>query len=96
LLQRAGTAAAQVAEVIMTGAFGFSLAPDVLKKVAILPETMVKKVRFVPAGALAGVARMLCDPKAVGLLDSLVGALTPYPLSGTPAFEKAFLQAIDF
>jgi uncharacterized 2Fe-2S/4Fe-4S cluster protein (DUF4445 family) len=96
LLQRTGTVAEEVAEVIMTGAFGFSLTPEVLKKVAILPETMVKKVRFVPAGALAGVVRFLREPQAAGHLDSLIGTLTPYPLSGTPAFEKAFLQAIDF
>lgn len=96
LLQRAGLVAAQVAEVVMTGAFGFSLAPQTLKKVAMLPESMVEKVRFMPAGALAGVVRLLSEPEAIASLDALVGALTPYPLSGTPAFEKAFLQAIDF
>ncbi len=96
LLQRAGVAVGQVEDVVMTGAFGFSLAPEALKRVAMLPGNMVDKVRFVPAGALEGVSRYLREPQAAGRLESLVGALTPYPLSGTPAFEKAFLHAIDF
>ncbi len=96
LLQRAGVDAEQVHDVVMTGAFGFSLAPAALKRVAMLPGNMVDKVRFVPAGALEGVARYLCEPQAADRLESLVGALTAYPLSGTPAFEKAFLHAIDF
>jgi hypothetical protein len=62
----------------------------------MLPGNMVDKVRFVPAGALAGVARYLCEPQAAERLASLVGSLTAYPLSGTPAFEKVFLHAIDF
>ncbi|MEJ2201789.1 MAG: ASKHA domain-containing protein, partial [Desulfuromonadaceae bacterium] len=96
LLQRAGVLADQVEEVVLTGAFGFSLLPNVLKRVAILPETVVEKVRFMPAGALAGVIRFLREPRAVGVLDALTGTLRPYPLSGTPAFEKAFLRALDF
>ncbi|OHB32745.1 MAG: hypothetical protein A2X84_05635 [Desulfuromonadaceae bacterium GWC2_58_13] len=96
LLQRAGVDADQVQDVVMTGAFGFSLAPTALKRVAMLPGNMVDKVRFVPAGALEGVARYLREPRAAGRLDSLVGELTAYPLSGTAAFEKAFLHAIDF
>jgi hypothetical protein len=62
----------------------------------MLPGNMVDRVRFVPAGALEGVARYLCEPLAAKRLDSLARELVPYPLSGTPAFEKAFLHAIDF
>lgn len=96
LLGRAGVAAEQVGAVLLTGSFGLSLAPETLKKVAMLPENMVDRVRFVPAGALLGTVRYLLEPEAATRLESLVQSLKPYPLSGTPAFETAFLHAIDF
>lgn len=96
LLGRAGVAAGQVGAIILTGSFGLSLAPEALKKVAMLPENMVDRVRFVPAGALLGTVRYLLEAGAATRLESLVKSLTPYPLSGTPAFETAFLHAIDF
>ncbi|MDX9709276.1 MAG: ASKHA domain-containing protein [Trichloromonas sp.] len=96
LLGRAGVAAEQAGAVLLTGSFGLSLAPEALKKVAMLPENMVDRVRFVPAGALLGTVRYLLEPGAATRLESLVKNLTPYPLSGTPAFETAFLHAIDF
>ena len=96
LLQRAAAGGDQVREVVVTGAFGLSLAPEDLKKVALLPPNMVDKVRFVPAGALAGVGRMLLETDGVDRVEALAAKLTPYPLSGTPAFQHAFLKALDF
>ncbi len=80
----------------MTGAFGFSLAPRVLKRVAILPENMIDRVRFAEAGVLSGCCRLLLDEAGSEKAQRLADVLTPYPLSGTPAFEKAFLGALDF
>lgn len=96
LLRRAGLESAQIRQAVVTGAFGFSLAPAVLKRVALLPENMVDRVRFSAAGALAGVCRMLNEPEGAGRVQRLADALKPYPLSGTPAFEKAFLNSLDF
>ena len=96
LLQRAGLKASRIEQVVVTGAFGFSLAPEVLKKVAMLPPNMVDKVRFVPGGALEGVSRFLLDPQGPARVEELTASLNPFPLSGTAAFEKAFLKALDF
>jgi uncharacterized 2Fe-2S/4Fe-4S cluster protein (DUF4445 family) len=96
LLLRSGLDAGRLGEVVMTGAFGFSLAPAVLKKVAMLPANMIDMVRFVPAGALEGVSRLLCDPEGSTRVQALADSLQAYPLSGTPAFEKTFLRALDF
>lgn len=96
LLARAGLDAGGLREVVVTGAFGFSLAPAALKRVAMLPENMVDKVRFIPGGALAGVSRLLRDPEGPARVQALADSLQTYPLSGTPAFEKAFLRALDF
>lgn len=96
LLQRSGLDAGQLGEVVVTGAFGFSLVPAVLKRVAMLPANMIEKVRFVPGGALQGVSRLLGDPAGPGRVQSLADALQVYPLSGTPVFEKVFLRSLDF
>ncbi len=96
LLERAGLTADAIEQVVMTGAFGFSLTPRVLKRVAMLPANMVDKVRFTEAGVLAGCCRLLLDPEGPQRARQLADALRPCPLSGTPSFEKAFLRALDF
>jgi uncharacterized 2Fe-2S/4Fe-4S cluster protein (DUF4445 family) len=96
LLARAGLDSGLIHQVVVTGAFGFSLPPEVLKRVALLPPNMVDKVRFAAAGALAGVCRLLIDPSAPDKVQRLADVLKPYPLSGTLAFEKAFVASLDF
>jgi uncharacterized 2Fe-2S/4Fe-4S cluster protein (DUF4445 family) len=96
LLARAGARAGDCREVVVTGAFGLSLRGEVLKRVAMLPAAMVENVLFIPGGALAGVDRALAEPDGFIRVQHLAGQLKPYPLSGTPAFERAFLAALDF
>lgn len=96
LLARARLDEAEIEQFIMTGAFGFSLAPEVLKRVDMLPVNMVDKVRFEPGGSLSGVCRMLLTKDGRKQVQTLASRLKPYPLSGTPAFEQAFIKAIDF
>lgn len=96
LLARAGTPAGSVEQVIVTGAFGLSLDRQRLKSVAILPPVMVEKVLFIPGGALAGVQRFLLEKEGRAQLQALTEKIRSYPLSGTPAFERAFLAALNF
>lgn len=96
LLQKTGIAAEVIGQVVLTGAFGFSLSENALKNVAILPENMVDKVRFEPDGVLAGLQRMLMLENGSKQVEAFAKNLAPLPLSGTPVFEKAFLSAIDF
>jgi uncharacterized 2Fe-2S/4Fe-4S cluster protein (DUF4445 family) len=96
LLARAGIPAESVAEVIVTGAFGLSLDRQRLKSVAILPAVMVEKALFIPGGALAGVQRFLLQTDGCEQLQALTEKMRSYPLSGTPAFERAFLAALNF
>ena len=96
LLNRARLDEAGIEQIVMTGAFGFSLVPEVLKRVDMVPENMVDRVRFVSGGALSGVSRMLLEKNGRKQVEALASRLKPYPLSGTPAFEKAYIKAIDF
>ena len=96
LLERARIQHDAVQEVVLTGSFGASLTLASLKSVGILTPNMVKNGRFVREGALAGVARSLVSTAAVDAVEELASALKIIPLSGTPAFEKQFLQQLDF
>ncbi len=96
LLRRAGLEPGEARRVLLTGALGFSLPPQVVKKVVMLPEAMVEKVDFIAAGALQGVTRLLQRPDGPGEVAALAARLRPLPLSGTPTFAAAYLQALDF
>lgn len=96
LLARAGICPEELQEVLLTGSFGASLSLGSLKSIGILTETMINKALFVREGALAGTARLLESAAAVAAVERLAAGLKIVPLSGTPAFEKQFLQHMDF
>ncbi|TLM65646.1 MAG: DUF4445 domain-containing protein [Deltaproteobacteria bacterium] len=96
LLGRAGLDAGEVAAVLITGAFGAALPAAALKGIAMLPEGMVDNSFFVPNGVLDGLGAFLADPGGAERLAPLLTAIRPLPLSGTPAFEKRFLAALEF
>jgi len=96
LFSRAGISGDSVAAVVITGSFGASLALASLKSVGVLTENMVKNARFVREGALAGVAGSLTDPAAAAAVEVLANEMKIIPLSGTPGFEKQFIEQINF
>jgi uncharacterized 2Fe-2S/4Fe-4S cluster protein (DUF4445 family) len=96
LMAKAALQAGDIRRTYLTGAFGLSLRREVLKTVAVLPPKMLDNVVFVDDGALEGVRRWLFAPDGDAEVHNLAKVLTPFPLSGTPAFEKAFLRALDF
>jgi uncharacterized 2Fe-2S/4Fe-4S cluster protein (DUF4445 family) len=61
-----------------------------------LPEKMVKISGFVRNGALAGVERALGTPGGFEAVERLAEKVRVIPLSGTPAFEKHFLEQMNF
>lgn len=96
LLERAGISAQDVAAVVMTGSFGASLTLDSLESIGVLAENMVKNARFVREGALDGVIRFLRAKTAADDIARLAERLVIVPLSGTPLFERHFINHIDF
>jgi uncharacterized 2Fe-2S/4Fe-4S cluster protein (DUF4445 family) len=96
LFQRAGIAAEDLAKVILTGSFGAVLSPERLKNVGIFSENMVKIASFIREGALAGVEQALCTAEGFDLADNLARQVRVVPLSGTPAFERNFLEQMNF
>lgn len=96
LLERKGLKAEQLASVRIAGALGGALPTSALKGVAMLPEIVLEKCRFLPGAVLTGLLSLLQQENGVEQAVKLASSLKPYPLSGTPAFEKAFLASLDF
>ncbi len=96
LLERSGFTPETVSQVLVTGALGTALPVEVLKRVALLPEPMLDKTSFVTNGVLAGLQAYLAAADGQQRLADLVNTIQPFPLSGTPAFERFFLAALEF
>lgn len=96
LFERARIRYETVQDVVLTGSFGSRLAPEGLKNVGIFPEKMVEMCSFVRDGALAGVEKALAAPGGLDAVGRLAAAIRVIPLSGTPAFEKHFLEQMNF
>lgn len=96
LLDQANLTRDDLEQVVVTGSFGAELDPIALKKIGIFTEKMVKKARFIREGVLAGLERMLSARDGMAAVEELARAIAVIPLSGTPAFEKHFLQHLNF
>jgi uncharacterized 2Fe-2S/4Fe-4S cluster protein (DUF4445 family) len=96
LFERARTGHEALAAAVLTGSFGARLDPEGLKNVGIFPEKMVEICSFVRDGALAGVEKALRTPRGFEAIDRLAASIRVIPLSGTPAFEKHFLEYMNF
>lgn len=96
LLQRARITGESLTEVVLTGSFGAVIPPEGLKNVGIFPENMVKIASFIREGALAGIERSVCVRDNFSAVDDLARRIRVVPLSGTPAFERHFLEQMNF
>jgi len=96
LLEKGGVAPGNVSQVLVTGALGTALSTDALKRVALLPEPMLDKTSFIANGVLAGLQSYLIATDGQRRLADLIDTIQPFPLSGTPAFERLFLSALEF
>ena len=96
LLQQVRLQPGDVAQVLVTGSLGTALPVETLKRVALLPDPMIEKSLFVANGVLAGLGSYLAGDDGDARLKALLGTLQPFPLSGTPAFERLFLASLEF
>ena len=96
LFQRARIRPGELDGMVLTGSFGSRLEPEGLKNVGIFSEIMVEICSFVSDGAVAGVEKALCTPRGLEAVDRLAASIRVVPLSCTPAFEKHFLEQMNF
>lgn len=96
LFERAKITADDLRQVVLTGSFGASIRFESLKSVGVLTQSMIINSSFVREGALAGVLSALISADSEAQLESLSSALKIIPLSGTPLFERHFMENINF
>lgn len=96
LFERADIAAHDLQKVVLTGSFGASIRFESLKSVGVLTQNMVNNASFVREGALAGAVRALTEAGSEQQIASLASELKIIPLSGTPLFERHFMEHINF
>jgi len=96
LLDRSGFQSGHVLQVLVTGALGTALQVATLKRVALLPEPMLDKTSLVVNGVLAGLQAYQNAADGRQELAGLIASMQPFPLSGTPAFERHFLASLEF
>lgn len=85
-----------LAETVLTGSFGAFLEPEWLKSIGIFDKCMVQMCRFTPEGALKGVEQALFADDNFASTESTAKQFKVVPLSGTPTFEKLFINNINF
>lgn len=81
---------------VLTGSFGAYLKPAWLKSIGIFDDAMVQTSHFTPEGALTGVEAAICRDDNFASVEILSKRLKVVPLSGTPNFEKLFIDHINF
>ena len=64
--------------------------------IGIFTENMVIVSDFIREGALSGIERALAEPDGLPRMDELARKIRVIPLSGTPLFERHFLEQMDF
>jgi uncharacterized 2Fe-2S/4Fe-4S cluster protein (DUF4445 family) len=96
LFERSGADRDLLEKVVVTGSFGAELSAGSLKSVGVFTEKMVSITTFQREGVLAGVERALCESDGLSAVDALAAAIRVIPLSGTPAFEKHFMEQMNF
>ena len=95
VLATAGCAASDLDEVRVAGAFGFSVHPDDLVELGVLPlETAGSAVR---AGntALDGAAAIALDPEMLKRAQRAASSAVSVELAGVAGFNEAFLSAME-
>lgn len=96
LYERSGISPGECSRVCLTGSFGAVLRPEWLKTVGIFDASMLHSITFTPEGALSGAERSLCQPDGPDAVERLALRFRVVPLSGTPLFQRLFLQQLEF
>lgn len=96
LCECAGLNGAALERVVLTGSFGAVLRPEWLKSVGIFNEDMIHITSFTPEGVLAGAELALLRGDRFMGVERLSERFRVVPLSGTPLFEKLFLNDLNF
>jgi uncharacterized 2Fe-2S/4Fe-4S cluster protein (DUF4445 family)/predicted metal-binding protein len=95
LLQEAGLAPEDVAEVYLAGGFGTKVRPRSLAAIGMVPEVFAERIRPVGNAALAGAVRA-CFASGRSRLAEVAASCEYLELSSDPRFTTVFMDLICF
>ena len=96
LLQETGTAAADVEDVVVAGAFGSYLDPESAVIAGLLPAFPASRIRQIGNAAGAGARRMLVSAERRRAADAVAERAEYVELASHPAFHRGFVSAMGF
>jgi uncharacterized 2Fe-2S/4Fe-4S cluster protein (DUF4445 family) len=96
LLERWGLAAEDLDEVLLAGAFGSRLRAESLLATGLLPPLAAEKIRPVGNAAGLGAWLSLISVPQWARAAAIAAGTEHVELSGHPAFQSRFIEALDF
>ncbi len=96
LLKAANIEAAQVDRVLIAGSFGFHLRTASLIHLGLLPKEFSDRVEFVGNTSKSGAEAFLLNRDAREEMKQAVAQVEVLELANDPAFEKSFVQSLQF
>jgi uncharacterized 2Fe-2S/4Fe-4S cluster protein (DUF4445 family) len=95
-LQSQGLTADQIDRVQIAGSFGFHLQEESLLTIGLLPPEVAGKVNFLGNTAKSGGEILLLNRHLRRDLAALVREVEIVELAANPAFDRAFMAAMQF
>ena len=86
----------EIDEVVVAGGFGFTLNPDSLGAIGLLPPELAKKISFAGNSSLLGCQRMLTDVSARRFIERRLAEAEHLSLAERPDFMMAFVENMAF
>lgn len=96
LLSTNGIEASQVDRVLIAGSFGFHLRTKSLLHLGLLPKEFGDRVEFVGNTSKSGAQAFLLNRQTRDEMKHVVAQVEVLELANDPAFEKAFVQSLQF
>ena len=85
-----------IEEVVVAGGFGFTLNPDSLAVIGLLPPELSDKIIFAGNSSLLGCRRMLTDTSARRFIEARLQEAEHLSLAERPDFMMAFVENMEF
>ena len=96
LLESAGVAAADVAEVVIAGGFGLHVRPKSLVALGMVPQMWHDRITFVGNAAWTGGLMMLLDGARRAEAEALAARILTVPLATRADFQDRFMRNLAF
>jgi uncharacterized 2Fe-2S/4Fe-4S cluster protein (DUF4445 family) len=96
LLQETHCTAETLNKIVIAGGFGFSLNPQNLESLGVIPPGTQDKVRFAGNTSRSGCAWLLTDLSYRRFLEQRMQGLEHIPIAQKPEFMDRYIESMDF